>query len=84
MKTFIYTTESKTSKRMSGHIVTAQVYEVTKNTPKHVLQVQWNTASFKGETSAIMNALPINKILPKKYSEGYYSNNRGNFNIMGL
>lgn len=80
MKTFIYTTESKTSKRMSGHIVTAQVYEVTKNTPKHVLQV----ASFKGEKSAIMNALAINKILPKKYSEGYYSNNRGNFNIMGL
>lgn len=83
MKTFIYTKESRTNRGMAGYFVTAQVYQISKNTPKHVLEVKWNTASFKGEASAIMNALAENGILPKKYAEGSYTE-KGNFNIFVL
>jgi hypothetical protein len=84
MKTFVYTKESRTSKTMSGSMVTAQVYQITKNTPKHVLEVKWNTASYKGDLSAIMNALAEKGVLPKKYAEGYYTIDECNFNIFGL
>lgn len=73
MKTYIYTTVGKWNRNTGGSRVVAQVYLVEKNIPKHVAEVTWNTGSFKGEESTIMNTLAKNGVLPKKYSEGYLS-----------
>lgn len=82
-KVFLFTQKSYTNSRMCGHKVTAQVYEVIKNIPKHVGEVQWNTASFKGETSAIMNFLAKEGKLPKKFEGGYYKSDM-KFSIIEL
>jgi len=71
MKTFIYTTKSK-PRRMGGSNVTAKVFRIKNNTPECITTLNWCTASFKGEESAIMNHLAEEKDIPKKYS-GYYS-----------
>ncbi len=76
MKTFIYTIEkSYTNRSMCGHNVTAHVYHVKNNVPNYISVVTWNTASFKGEQSAVMDTLIAFKKVSKKFS-GYYRDNK--------
>lgn len=85
MKTFIYTTQSNYNRRTGSSAVTAQVYRVVKNKPKHVLEVKWNTGSFKGEDSAIMNKLAEAEIIHLRYKQGYYYDWPGkDFDIIGI
>ncbi len=71
MRQFIYTTESKKVQRTGSSKVTAQVYEIENNKPKHIGEVVWNTGSFKGEQSTVMNFLQDQKVLNIEGS--YYS-----------
>ena len=57
---------------MAGFKVRANIYEIKKNQPELVDMVEWNTQSFKGEQSAVMNHLGRTGILPKKYADKYY------------
>lgn len=73
MRTFIFTTESKPRRTYGGSNVTAQVYEIKKNLPHYVGQAKWCTASFPGETTAVMRMLAEKGILKVKEARGYYT-----------
>lgn len=82
MKTFIYTTVSK-KRSMGGQNVVATVYEIVKNEPFVVAEVKWNTSSYKGDKSCIMNHLAENGVIAAEFSEGYFHDNN-KFRIFGL
>ena len=70
MKQFIFTiAESKWSRASGSSKVTANIYQIKKNKPEQVGSVEWNTGSFKGETSAVMNKLAELGKIPKTYKE---------------
>lgn len=79
MRNFIYSIyDKKTSRSIAGFKVTASVYELKDNMPIHLGFVDWSTASFKGEKSAVMNFLQENSIL---VDEATYYHERGDFRI---
>ena len=69
---YIYYTQKHTTKRNAGFYVIAKVYVVKRSKVKFVCNVDWNTASYKGDKSAIMNHLAEIGIIPKKYIHEYY------------
>lgn len=83
MRQFIYTTESKRNSRTGSSNVTANVYEILDNKPNYLGEVNWNTGSFKGETSAVMNFLQEQKVLMVEGSYYHDVENR-DFEITGL
>ncbi len=83
MRQFIYTTEKKTKSNFGGFNVIAQVYEILNNKPKHLGEVKWNTASFKGETSVVMNFLQEQEVLMVDGSY-YHDVKKPDFEITGL
>ncbi len=82
MKTFIFSTHEKNA-RYGSLKVTAQVYRIKNNKPVYIGSTQWNTASFKGENSEVMNFLTREKEIPKK-NYGYYYNRVSNFRMFKI
>lgn len=82
MKHYIYTTNEEAI-RMGGIKVKARIYRIKRNKPELVTLTTWNTASYKGEDSEVMNALIEAKELPKKYY-GYYYDAPNTFRIFGV
>ena len=81
MKNFMFTESGVYNRRTGGTNVTAQIYRIVKNTPEWVAEIKWNTASFKGPESTVMNVLAFKGEIPRQFTEGYYSHNNGKFLI---
>jgi hypothetical protein len=71
-KFFIYTKEKgNPSKTRSGLKLTFKVYEIKDNVPNYIGFTEANSASYKGDSSTVMNYLASEKVIPSTYN-GYY------------
>ena len=72
LRRFYFSTESR--RASYGTNVTATVYEQTDTGMKELGQTKWNTGSFKGEESTVLDFLKNKEIVPKgMFPSGYYS-----------
>lgn len=85
---YYYKTEKKIPRRMGGANVTVSVYRHTNDGLKHLGEVKWNTASYKGEKSEVLDFLKREgQIAQQMFPQGYYSSSdaeKYNMVIRGL
>ena len=83
MQTFISVIKTeKTSRTYSWTKTNEYIYRVINNVPEYVGNVDYNTASFRGRDSAVMNELTRQGHLPKKLYWYYKTNTQ--FKIINL
>lgn len=74
MKTYIYTTERRSGKKMNRY---CRIFRVINNVPKFVGNVKFSSGTTKGAPSEVFNKLIELGELPTSYADiakGYYFN----------
>lgn len=72
-KSFIYVkTEGNPSKTRSGRKLTFKVYEIQDNIPGYIGHAEANSASYKGDTSTVLNFLAKEGKVSEDLSNSYY------------
>jgi hypothetical protein len=70
-RVFIFKKETTSQRRSGGQNISFEIYEIKNNIPDYIGEEKANSASYKGDSSTVMNYLAEKGIISSEYN-GYY------------